>query len=180
MIQSLPSHLPCSDLSIIEPWRLHLDQYTSKVIDIYLRTNLNFLIFILMPPSNSTWHLLLHLEHSSLERTTSALILFVVTKLIYSDTNCCVHKPGYHTYYDTNSWEIRRSPPTTSSTPWDRLPRAHKMNIKRYKKKNTQFNVVRPKLGLCPRGEHFISKLDTKDLTFLMTQEYSPFPWIYA
>ena len=43
-----------SDLSIIEPWRL-LDQYTPKVIDFYLRTNLNFLVvfFVLMPLPNS-------------------------------------------------------------------------------------------------------------------------------
>jgi len=34
------------------------------------------------------------------------------------------------------------------------LPRAHKMNIKSYKKKNTQFNLVRLKLGLRPRGEN--------------------------
>jgi len=31
----------------------------------------------------------------------------VVTKLICSDTNCSVYNLGYHTYYDTNSWEIR-------------------------------------------------------------------------
>jgi len=55
MIQLSPSRLPCSDLNIIELWWLHLNQYTTKVIDFYLRTNLNFLIifFILMPPSNS-------------------------------------------------------------------------------------------------------------------------------
>ena len=78
---------------------------------------------------------------------------YCCAKLICSDTNCCVHNPGYHTYYDTNSWEIRRSPPMTSSTSWDRLSRAHKMNTKKYKK-NTQFNVLRPKLGLRPQGEN--------------------------
>ena len=41
---------------------------------------------------------------------------FVVMKSICFDTNYCVHKPGYHTYYDINSWEIR-DPPTVSNTP---------------------------------------------------------------
>ena len=52
----------------------------------------------------------------------------------------------------------------TSSTPIDRLPRAHKMNIKRYRKKYTQFIVLRTKLSLRPRGEKesLINKLDTK------------------
>ena len=133
--------LPCLDLSIIESWRLHLDQYSPNAIDLYLRINLNFLVvfFILMPPPNS-------IDSTS---SASSRTLESWTNPI-SETNCCVHNPGYHTYYDTDSWEIRRSPPTTTSTLWDRLLRAHKMNIKRYKKKNTQFNVVRPKLGLCP------------------------------
>ena len=39
--------LLCSYLSIIEFWWLHLDQYTLKVIDFYLRTNLNFLCCLL-------------------------------------------------------------------------------------------------------------------------------------
>ena len=103
----------------------------------------------------------------SVQRSELLCFIFicVVTKLIYSDTNCCVHNSRYHTYYNTNSWEIWGSPPTTSSTLWDRLPRARKMNIKRYKKKNTQFNVVRPKLSLYPRGETWescINKLGTK------------------
>jgi len=101
----------------------------------------------------STRHLL-HLEHLSLEWIPSILIPFVVIKLIHSDINYRVHNPRYHTFYDPNSWEIWRSRPMTSIMPWDRLPRAHMMNIKRYKKKNTQFNVIRPKLGLHPRGEN--------------------------
>jgi len=102
----------------------------------------------------STRHLLFHIEHSSLERTPSVLIPFVVNEIDMLDTNYCVHNSGYHTYYDTNNWENTGSPPITSSTSWDRLPRAHKMNIKRYKKKNTQFNVVRSKFGLRLRGEN--------------------------
>jgi len=65
-------------LSIIEPWRLHLEQYTLKVIDLYLRTNINFLIvfFILMPPPNS-------LEISSSRAFESW------TNTINSDPICC-------------------------------------------------------------------------------------------
>ena len=157
MIRSSPPRLPCSDLSIIEPWRLYLDQYTIKITDLYLRTNLNFIVvfFVLMPPPNS-------IDSTS---SASSRALKFWTNTISSDTNCCaklicfdsnycVQNLGYHTYYDTNSWEIRRSSLTTSSTPCDRLPRAHKMNIKRYKKKNAQFNVIRPKLGLCPWGKN--------------------------
>ena len=113
----------------------------------------------------------------------NTLACIVVTKLICSDTNYCVHNPGYHTYY-TNSWEIQRSPPTTSSTSWDRLSQAHKMNIKRYKKKNTQFKVVH-QIWLTFTGRELqralLINLTQKDLTFLlMTQEYSSSPWIYA
>ena len=79
MIQSSPPCLPCSDLSIIEPW-LHLDQYTPKLIDFYLKTNLNFLLifFILMPLPNS-----IDLTSSS----SRALEFWRNT--ISSDTICC-------------------------------------------------------------------------------------------
>ena len=55
MIRSSPPRLACLDLNIIKSWWLHLDQYIPKVYDLYLRTNLNFLIvfFILIPPRNS-------------------------------------------------------------------------------------------------------------------------------
>ena len=121
-----------------------LVQYIPKVIDFFLRINLNFLFvfFILMPPSNS-------IDSTS---SFSSRALESWTNTISSDTNCCEHNLGYHTYYDTNSYEIQRFPSMTSNTPWDRLPRAHKMNIKIYKKKNTQFNVIPPKLDLRSRG----------------------------
>jgi len=99
MIWSSPPRPSCSDLSIIDPWILHLDQYTSKVIDHYLRINLNFLVvfFILMPPPN-----FIDSTFSSSSRAHESW-----TNTFSSDTNYCVHNPGYHTYYDTNSWEIR-------------------------------------------------------------------------
>ena len=34
-------------------------------------------------------------------------LLTVVTEIDILQSNCCVHNPGYHTYYYTNSWEIR-------------------------------------------------------------------------
>ena len=55
MIRSSPPRLPCSNLSIIDPWGLHLDQYTPKVINLYLRTIWTFfaVFFALMPLPNS-------------------------------------------------------------------------------------------------------------------------------
>ena len=81
MIRSSPTRLPCSDLSINKPWRLHLDQYTLKVIDLYLRINLNFVVifFILMPPPNSI----------DLTSSTSSRALESWTNTISSDTICC-------------------------------------------------------------------------------------------
>ena len=82
MIQLSPlcSCLPRSNLSIIEPWRLHLDQYTLKVIDIYLISNLNFLCCLLRIDASAELYQLdiFHLEHSGLERTPSALVPIVV------------------------------------------------------------------------------------------------------
>ena len=89
MIRSSLPRLPCSDLSIIEPWWLHLDifqkssSFTLKQICTFLLSSSSW--FLHRTPS---WYLLLlNLEHSSLERTPSALIPFVVTELILSDTN---------------------------------------------------------------------------------------------
>jgi len=90
---------------------------------------------------------------------------FYVAKLICSDTNCCVHNSKYHTYYDINCWEIRKSLLTTSSTPWDRLPRTHKMNIKRYKKKTHNLTWFGPNFAYVHGEriwERFINKIDTK------------------
>jgi len=113
----------------------------------------------------STWHLLLHLEHSSLEQTLSALIPFVVNVIDILWYNCCMHNPGYHTYYDTNSWEIRRFPLTTLSTPWDQLSRAYKMNIKRLRRTIHNLTWFGPNLAYVHEEriwESFINKLDTK------------------
>ena len=70
-----------ANLSIIEPWRLHLDQYTLKVIGLYLRTYLNFLVvfFILMPSSNSI--------DSTFSASSRALKAW--TNTFRSDTICC-------------------------------------------------------------------------------------------
>ena len=81
MIRSSPPRLPRSDLGVINPWRLHLDQYTLKIIDLYLRTNLNFLVvfFILMPPPNS-----IELTSSSSYRALESW-----TNTTSSDNICC-------------------------------------------------------------------------------------------
>jgi len=52
------------------------------------------------------------------------------------------------------------------------------MNIKRYKKKNTQFNVIWPEVGLRRELERALEiNLIQRDLALLlMTQEYSLSP----
>jgi len=111
MIRSSSLHLTCSDLSIIEPWWLHLNQYTSKVIDLYIRTNLNFLVvfFILMPPPNSIDLTSYSSSSRALESWTNTISFDTICcdEIDMLDTNYCVHNPWYHTYYDTNSWAIR-------------------------------------------------------------------------
>jgi len=113
----------------------------------------------------STWHFLLYVEHLSLERTPLTLIPFVVTELICSDTNCCVHNPGYHIYYDTNSWEIRDL---------HRWPQArHKIDylehtrwrLKDIRRRTHNLTWVGPNLAYVHGEriwENFINKLDTK------------------
>ena len=103
----------------------------------------------------STRHLF-HLEHLSLEWTPSALIPFDVTKLIYSDTNCCVHNsdtiltmiPIVRKYRDPHRRpQARHGIDYLEHTRWI---------LKDIRRRNTQFNLVRSKLGLRPLGENLI------------------------
>ena len=125
---------------------LYLDSLVSSLFHLHMWQD-TFMCIIslwrLIVPTRS-WYLSPKLTPGALVEAALPIIM----------TNCCMHNPRYHSYYDTNSWGKRRSPPTTSNTPWNRLPRAHEMNIKRYKKKNTQFNMIRSKLCLPSRGKN--------------------------
>ena len=93
MIWSSPLCPLCSDLSILELDDSTLTNALQKSSIFTLEQIWTFLLSSsswCLHRTPSTWHLL-HLEHSSIERTPSALILFVVTKLICSGSNCCVH-----------------------------------------------------------------------------------------
>ena len=115
-----------------------------------------------------TWHLL-HLEHSSLEWTPSSLIPFVVTKLIYSYTNYCVHNLGYHTYYDINSWEIRdrhRRPQACHEIDYVKHTRWILKDIRRRTYNLTRFDPNLTYVHVERTWKRFINKLDTKRFNF--------------
>ena len=85
------------------------------------------------------------------------------------DTNYCVHNPGYHTYYDTNSWEIRdphRRPQARHKIDYLEHTRWILKNIWRRTHNLTWFD---PNLAYIHRErtwERFINKLDTKRSNF--------------
>jgi len=144
MVRSSPPRLSHSDMYIIEPWWLHLVQHTPKVIDLYLRTNINFFCCLL--------HIDAFIKLYRLDISFPILRTQNLNEHHQLDTNfaCKPSRPYLLWYQLLGNMKI---PPMTSSL-WDQFPRAHKMNIKSYKKKSTKFNVVRPKLGLHPRGEN--------------------------
>jgi len=94
-----------------------------------------------------------------------AYTCIVVTKLICFDTNSCVHNPGYHSYYYTNSWEIRdphRRPQARHEIDYLEHTRWILKDIRRRTHNLTWFN---PNLAYVHRErtwENFINKLDTK------------------
>jgi len=188
MIRSSPLRLPCSDLSVIEPWWLHLDQYTLKVIYLYLKTNINFLVvfFIFMPPPNSI--------DSTASSSSGALESW--TNTISSDTICC-------------NWNWYALIPVVACVTRDTIltiipivgdteiphwwPQArHEIGylkhtrwiLKHIWRRTHNLMWFDPNLTYIYKErtwESFIKKLVQRDLTFLlMTQEYSSSPWTYA